>query len=88
MLEEIDENSHVLANRIAAQLKTTNLVKEMKQSWNTFKGLTVMVWYCLNNQEKSQHSSLFKAYHVLKKIANYKGVKVNELGKIYHHMNA
>lgn len=88
MLEEIDENSPALANWIAAQLTMTNLVKEMKQSWNTSKGLTVMSVRYFLNQEKLQNTLLFKAYHILRKIADYKGVKVNELGKVYHYMYA
>lgn len=66
MLEEIDENSPQLASWIANYLEKEHLLKVMQQS---FERLTLET----GNEEKlKSHTLLFRAYHVPKRIKDYK----------------
>ena len=72
ILEETDENSSHLATWIIHHFELSNFLAAMFELWQAFSGL-------FRNEQWG--SSVFRAYHVLKRIADYSGISVNELGK-------
>ncbi|XP_019860384.1 PREDICTED: inositol 1,4,5-trisphosphate receptor-like isoform X2 [Amphimedon queenslandica] len=70
MLEEIDENSSKLAIFIADHLKIDKLYQEMRDLWK----LKVSIEYTMEDTLK-----LCRVYHILKRIADYKGRNIDKL---------
>ena len=75
MLEEIDESSPQLASWIANYLEIEHIIKVMQQS---FKRLTLET----GDEEKQSHTLLFRAYHVLKRIEDYKIIIFDKSGEV------
>uniref|UniRef100_A0A1X7TC74 Uncharacterized protein n=1 Tax=Amphimedon queenslandica TaxID=400682 RepID=A0A1X7TC74_AMPQE len=70
MLEEIDEKSSSLANRIANHLKMESLRAELKKSWKpTHSCAALRDFMCCRKKETSL---VMRSYHVLRRIADYK----------------
>ena len=79
MLEEIDENSPQLASWITNYLETKNLIEVMQQS---FERLTLVYMKTPDEENLKSHTLLFRAYHVLKRIEDYKSSSVYFSSKI------
>ena len=73
VLEETDEQSATLAKWVIADLDQNYLVNTMKELWffiqRCEKGVDTSKW----------NQTLFRAYHILKRIADYKGITVDQL---------
>ena len=74
MLEETDENSPQLAQWVM-------------NHWNiaTFLGAMFGLWQAYSepfniSTREQLRNSVFRAYHVLRRISDYKGISVNKLG--------
>ena len=74
MLEETDQSSSQLAHWIISQLDIQNLLGAMHELWQAYSGFN----FSLNKEHL--RNSVFKAYHVLRRIGDYKNLPVNKLG--------
>ena len=74
MLEETDESSSQLAHWIISQLDIKSLLGAMHELWQAYSEF--------NFSLKKEHlrNSVFRAYHVLRRIGDYKNLPVNKLG--------
>ena len=75
LLEETDERSSTVAQWVIADLDQHLLVGTMKE-----------LWLYINSCDKSTDTSvwnrtLFRAYHTLRRIADYEGIAVDQLSK-------
>lgn len=76
ILERTDERSVILIHSVISELDIHGLLLFMYELWS-------------NTESKHQTSTkqgLFRAYHVLRRIADYKEVDVNVLGMISVHI--
>lgn len=74
MLEETDESSGQLARWIISHLDLQNFLGAMLELWQAYNG------FKLNRDH--WRNSVFRAYHVLRRISDYSNVDVDELGTI------
>ena len=73
VLEETDEQSATLAKWVIADLDQNYLVNTMKELWFFIQG-------CEKGVDTGKwNQTLFRAYHILKRIADYKGITVDQL---------
>lgn len=75
LLEEIDENSAALACCITKCFDVKTLLKRMFDFWQS----------PLHFSYEQISKDLCRAYHVLKRIADYKEISVDALGKKLHY---
>lgn len=76
LLEETDEESPVLAQWIISQWNMSDFLGAMFDLWQAYSEP-------FNIQDREQlRNSVFRAYHVLRRIADYKDTTVNRLGKL------
>uniref|UniRef100_A0A1X7T0P7 RyR/IP3R Homology associated domain-containing protein n=1 Tax=Amphimedon queenslandica TaxID=400682 RepID=A0A1X7T0P7_AMPQE len=91
MLEEIDEKSWDLANRIANHLDMKSLRAKLKKIWKPTHSCAALRDFMCWKREDTLLA--MRAYHVLRRIADYKCVRVEELvdqaeikdGKMWKH---
>ena len=81
MLEETDKRSPILAEWVNSHLELTNFLEAMYELWIAFCSLLHPSY------KENLGRSIFRAYHVLRRIADYKGIQVNDLGKSYAFNN-
>ena len=74
MLEETDQSSSQLAHWIISQLDIQNLLGAMHELWQVYSEFN----FTLNKEHL--RNSVFRAYHVLRRIGDYKNLPVNKLG--------
>ncbi|XP_019860443.1 PREDICTED: uncharacterized protein LOC109588767 [Amphimedon queenslandica] len=73
MLEETDENSPQLAQWIINHWNIATFLKAMFEFWQAYLGP-----FNISTREQLRNS-VFRAYHVLRRISDYKGISVDEL---------
>ena len=75
LLEETDEMSQILAQWIMNQWNLAAFMGAMFDLWQAYSGS-----FNTSNREQLRNS-VFRAYHVLRRIADYEGTSVNKLGE-------
>ena len=72
-LEETDEQSVTIAKWVVADLDQDHLVDTMKELW-------FFIQSCEKDVDTGKwNQTLFRAYHILRRIADYKGINVDQL---------
>jgi inositol 1,4,5-triphosphate receptor type 1 len=74
MLEETDENSNLLAHWIIRHLDMTGLFNAMLELWQAYSEV-----FATESNRERWRNSVFRSYHVLKRIADHKEVAVDQL---------
>ena len=73
VLEETDQQSATLAKWVIADLDQNLLVAAMNELWFFIQG-------CEKDVDTGKwNQTLFRAYHILRRIADYKGITVDKL---------
>ena len=75
MIEETSVNSPQLGKWVFSHLDLCNFLFAMKEIWDDYTSLLH-----ISNKDFLE-KSVFRAYHVLRRIADYKGTTANKLGK-------
>lgn len=74
MVEETSKHSPQLGKWVFSHLTLRNFLFAMKEIWDEYTSLRR-----ITNKDYLQ-KSVFRAYHVLRRIADYKNVTINTLG--------
>jgi hypothetical protein len=77
MLEETNENSNQLAQWIINYLNIIDLLNVMFQLWENQPK-----WFSSELDHEKWRNRLFRAYHILRRVADYKNVTVDFLGML------
>lgn len=74
MLEETDENSPQLAHWMMNHWNIDTFLRAMFRFWQAYSGSSNI------STPEQLRNSVFCAYHVLRRISDYKGITVDKLG--------
>lgn len=80
MVEETSKHSPQLGKWVFSHLTLRNFLFAMKEIWDEYTSLLH-----ITNKDYLQ-KSVFRAYHVLRRVADYKNVTINTLGIIKLHL--